>query len=95
MNKKMTKINIIRIDDRRKFVILTTLILKYNLWTNVIGTNVIITNIFLFVITNIIRTANIPYKIWFYEMALLQSTFEQWYNIANDIKTNHIKITAD
>ncbi len=61
---------IIRIDDIRKNGVITNLILKYYLWTNVIRTNVIITNIFLFVITNIIRTANITYKIWFKERAL-------------------------
>ncbi len=84
MNKKiMIKINnVISIDDIRKNGVITNLILKYYLRTNVI-------------ITNIIRTANITCKIWFYEMALVHTTFGQCYNIANDIKTDHIIITAD
>jgi hypothetical protein len=49
---------VMRIDDRRKNVVISNLILKHYL-----RTNVIIINMFTFVIINIIRTANIPYKI--------------------------------
>ncbi len=60
MNKKnLIKItNVIRIDDIRQNGVITNIILKYYLRTNIIETTVIITNIFIFVITCINKTVN-------------------------------------